>query len=220
MLNRGVDVNMQGSSSSSALMAASVRGNLDLVNLLLDRGANSNPPFDETHGSLLFHPARQGMSDAIKTLINRGSNIDAKSGILQAAAEMGHASVVQILIENGADVNATTEWYRMSKGGALQYASKGGHKHVVETLLKASANFNAQYKYGKYQNALHIAANYGNEGVVQMLLDAGAEVNHRCDDDYKSLALQAAGAWIQSASHERIAQLLRSRGAVLPSRPH
>ena len=55
--------------------------------------------------------------------------------ILNAASFGGHNSIVQMLLEKGADVNAQGGRY----GNALQAASKGGHDQMVQVLLEKGA---------------------------------------------------------------------------------
>ena len=90
---------------------------------------------------------------------------------LQAASFGGHEKVVQMLLDQGADVNAQGGEY----GNALQAASVKGHEKVVQMLLDQGADVNAQG--GNYGNALQAASVGGHEKVVQMLLDQGADVN-------------------------------------------
>ncbi|SLM40588.1 P-loop containing nucleoside triphosphate hydrolase, partial [Lasallia pustulata] len=88
----------------------------------------------------------------------------------------GVTELVQLLLKNGADVNAQGGIY----GNALQAASWGGHESVVQLLLKNGADVNAQG--GHFGNALPAAALQavyctGRESVVQLLLKNGADVN-------------------------------------------
>jgi ankyrin repeat protein len=51
----------------------------------------------------------------------------------------GHESLVRLLIEKNADINAQDELY----GTALQTASKAGHESLVRLLIEKGANINA-----------------------------------------------------------------------------
>lgn len=145
---------------------------------------------------------------------------------LQAASSRGHEKVVDILLNNGADVNTHGGPYdnalqaashyghknvvqkllaKGAKGGALQTASYNGQEKMVRMLLDLGADVNDQQ--GQYGNALRGASFKGNENIVQVLIDNGAEVN--ADGGHFSNALQAASY----NGHERVVHLLLSKGA-------
>jgi ankyrin repeat protein len=77
------------------------------------------------------------LSSCIHRMINLGANVNARGGkygsALQAASALGYFSIVELLLERGADVNTTP-------GGGystpLELAEAGGFQDIVE-LLKA-----------------------------------------------------------------------------------
>ncbi|KAK1076750.1 hypothetical protein LTR33_008676 [Friedmanniomyces endolithicus] len=122
------------------------------------------------------------------------------------ASRKGATQVVQLLLEQGADVNAQGRKH----GNALQAACCYGCTiELVQLLLDSGADVNAQG--GECGNALQAASTFGYEEVVQLLLDSGADVN--AQGGYCSNALQAAS----SNGHEEVVQLLRAHGARWPS---
>ncbi|KAJ7028092.1 ankyrin repeat domain-containing protein [Mycena alexandri] len=118
-----------------------------------------------------------------------------------AASVKGHGSVVQLLIEHGADVNV--------QGGAynspLQAASYNGHENIVQLLIEHGADVNAQG--GEYDGTLQAASYMGHETIVQLLIEHGADVNVQVAAH--NSALQAASL----AGHENIVQLFIEQGA-------
>jgi tetratricopeptide (TPR) repeat protein len=68
---------------------------------------------------------------------------------LQAASSGGHDKVVQMLLNEGAELNLQTIVY----DSALQAASSDGHERVTQMLLSRRAEIKAQR--GSYGNALH-----------------------------------------------------------------
>ena len=76
---------------------------------------------------------------------------------LWAASKEGHAKVVKLLLEKGADVNVKDT---TNDETALWIASKEGHEEVVKLLLAAKADVNVKAKDGK--TALGIAKHEGH----------------------------------------------------------
>ena len=123
---------------------------------------------------------------AIRILVNKGFDIDnvkiecdfgEYGNALQNAARRCQVEVVQLLLDEGADINAQGGRY----GNALQaamaatYALRDYYVEVVQLLLDKGADVNAQG--GQYGNALQAAAYSGKVEAFQLLLDKGADVN-------------------------------------------
>ncbi len=143
---------------------------------------------------------------------------------LYYAACIGVSEVVEKILQKSVDVNAHGRY-----GNALHAASVHGHEKVVGMLLIAGAKVNGdaleaasshEYDHEKYLqmlhnaeafhgNALHAASSHGHEKVVQMLLDAGVNINAR-GGRYNS-ALQAASV----GGHEKVVQMLLYAGAEI-----
>ncbi|KAL8740703.1 MAG: hypothetical protein Q9190_006623 [Brigantiaea leucoxantha] len=90
---------------------------------------------------------------------------------LQLASQLRLVHVIEVFLNEGADVNA--------KGGdhgtALIIASSRGHFQIVQLLLDNGANINAQG--GFHGNALCAASFTGEYEIVQLLLENRADVN-------------------------------------------
>jgi len=121
---------------------------------------------------------------------------DIYGNALQAASYNKHESVIQLLLANGADINAQGGGY----GNTLQAACAGGHESIVQLLLINGANINAQG--GIFGNALQAACAGGHESIVQLLLINRANIN--AQGGIFGNALQAACV----KGHESIVQLL------------
>lgn len=106
VISTGADVNAVG-----PLQMASSRGLHNVVRILLDEGADINA-VDEI-GTALMAAAQGGHNQAeqvVELLLDRGAHIDAVGGeygtALEAARRTGHESIVKLLLQRGADVNA------------------------------------------------------------------------------------------------------------------
>lgn len=86
------------------------------------------------------------------------------------AAQGGHTGVIEILLQNGADL--TVERYGMA---ALKLAVEERHAGVVDLLLRHGQDPNHPSSYP----ALTTAAEKGHVHVVRMLLEYGADIRIR-----------------------------------------
>jgi hypothetical protein len=95
LLNKGVDVNQRGGggvlNDGQALEFASSAGHLDIVRLLLDRGATIDATHGNTGWTALSGAAWKGHTDVAKLLIERGSDIDKAIYGLDQAVGTGRA---------------------------------------------------------------------------------------------------------------------------------
>ena len=87
------------------------------------------------------------------------------------AVQSGDMEAVRHLLAKGVDVNSQDDALR---GTALMYAAAKGAADTVSLLLEAGADIEIRNKHGR--NALMEAARGGNEHVVELLLNHGAEV--------------------------------------------
>ncbi|KAJ6520685.1 ankyrin repeat domain-containing protein, partial [Mycena vulgaris] len=191
-------------SKNEALYAASYSGHCQMVQLLIDKGADVTAQ-GARYGNVLQAASCQGHKLMVELLIDQGAEVNTQGGYygntLQAASYRGHESVVQLLINQGADVNTQGGPY----GNALQAASLNGNEFVVQLLIDKDADVNAQGGY--FGNALQAASLNGHELVVQLLIERGADVNAQ-GGEYGN-ALQAASLM----GRELVVQLLIDKGA-------
>ncbi|PCD38699.1 hypothetical protein AU210_007164 [Fusarium oxysporum f. sp. radicis-cucumerinum] len=165
----------------TAFQAASAGGHIQVVERLLEAGADVNAAATVSEGRTALQAASEGGHiQVVDRLLEAGANVNTAAAkyrgrtALQAASEGGYIQVVERLLEAGADVNAAAA---AKYGGrtALQAASAGGYIQVVERLLEAGADVNAAAaaKYGG-RTALQAASAGGYIQVVERLLEAGA----------------------------------------------
>jgi ankyrin repeat protein len=119
----------------TALMLAAAGGNLEMVKLLVERGAAINQP----GWNPLIYAAWRGRTEVAKYLLDKGAEIDAVSpnGIsaLMMAARDGHFETVKLLLWEVADPNIKSE----SGLTALAWALKAGNTKIADLLRQAGA---------------------------------------------------------------------------------
>ncbi|KAM7124689.1 ankyrin repeat domain-containing protein 29 isoform 1-T1 [Ciconia maguari] len=203
---------------ANAAFWAARKGNLALLQLLLNSGRVDVDCKDSLGTTALMVASYYGHIDCVRELVLQGAdiNLQRESGAtsLFFAAQQGHNDVVKFLFEFG----ASTEFKNKDGGTALLAACQYGHAKVVETLLKHGANIHDQLYDGA--SAIFLAAQGGYLDVIRLLLSSGAKVNQP-RQRIKSLAhrKQRTGStvffWIPQASHMNLQLALRREIASL-----
>jgi ankyrin repeat protein len=148
----------------------------------------------------LLTAAKQGDTNQVKDLLDRGADVNAKhkggQTALMYATFKGHTDTIKILLDRGADVNAK------HKGGqtALMYAVIKGHTDTIKILLDKGADVNAKDMYG--DTALMEATFKGHTDTIKILLDRGADVNAKDEDGY------TASMYAKERGYTEIVELL------------
>jgi ankyrin repeat protein len=121
----------------------------------------------------LMSLSRQGDVERVSFLLKVHAEVDAADAhgrtSLHWASLKGHASVVRLLLDRGADVGARTTPLGDTP---LHWASGWGHESVVRLLLDGGADVGARTT-GRL-TPLHWASIGGHESIVRMLCEAGA----------------------------------------------
>lgn len=92
---------------------------------------------------------------------------------LFTAASRGHDGIVEMLVQEGADVDGRV----IKDRNAVHVAALEGHAQTVDLLLRHGANHRIACK--RYGTPLAAAAERGHLEAVEVLLEAGANVNGR-----------------------------------------
>ncbi len=186
-----------------AIQWAAYRGHKEVVELLLANGAECT----------LLVAAAIGDLEKTRAILKENTELvfgkDAAGGTpLEYAAYWGHKEVAELLLANGANVNA-----RNNDGTTvLNTAAYQGHKEIVELLLANGADVRAKEGYAP----LDCAVSQGHKEVVKLLLDRGADVNANVRGkfqkaDYKFPLPPLISA--VSQGHREMAALLLANGA-------
>ena len=176
-------------SQTALLLAASTTGSLEIVKLLVAKGADPKAVGAAGRTGLTM-AANQNDSAMAEYFIEQGANLNAvdstdKSGhtALMAAAAQTNTAIVKALIRKGADVNlATTDSAGVKNGKlafkgrtALMMAAPYGSPELIRVLLDAHADVNARDVAGLTPLMFAVASENQDAKVVQMLLEAGAD---------------------------------------------
>lgn len=169
LLEQGVDANGQSTTGCTPLHVAAEVGDLELVNMLLKFGADVEL-LDDEGKSALWYAASGGFDDLVKLFLDKGLDLNQRV-VLMAAARGGHLSTARILVDRGANVNATAAGLEITT--ALGWASEQGHTEMVQLLLSNGISTTLEDN----QVSLRAAAMRGHAAIVGHLLDAGFDIN-------------------------------------------
>ncbi len=208
LLEQGADVNGDNCWHTPALVsAARCQQNLDVIRLLIERGANVNAK-DKDGNTALMMAVKNGYLDKIQLLIANGADVNARdnkgsSVLMQNAADTAplgfierNANFVQLLIESGADVNA------IDKDGktALMYAADrkemGPHILTIGTggislRRNIGVTYTGNFSFHSISKIINPEIENSAAYVIALLLDAGANVNAK-DLNGKTALMYAA----------------------------
>ncbi|CAI9637878.1 unnamed protein product [Alternaria burnsii] len=169
LVNKGADVNLR-TPESSPLFDACLKGDVDMVRLLLDKGAKVN---DVCSQWTPLHGAYRS-ADVTRLLLEAGASVDevvagSERSPLFLAAEWGQTDVVTVLVEHHADVNLP---YRpadvdtLSGFTPLLAALKAGHGDTARVLLEAGADTSI-----KPASGIHPVLYMGTTDLLRMVLE-------------------------------------------------
>ncbi|MBU1043375.1 MAG: ankyrin repeat domain-containing protein [Candidatus Omnitrophica bacterium] len=119
----------------------------------------------------------------------------------------GNKENVQLLLEQGADVNTTFD----NGDTALMFAVYKGQIEIVKLLLANSADVNAQ-SFDLGVTALHVAVRGNNLEIVKLLVEHNARINAVSSTGITPLMLAAENGWLD------IARFLIAKKALLNAR--
>lgn len=209
LLATGIDINYCND-ESSFLTYAVASGSVELVQMLLERGARVNADAVAPLGTPLNSAIWDGRRDIMQMLLDCGADVNLvdhhKRSPLSSAAVRGYQDIVQLLLDNyEVDINQSSPTCT-----SLCAAAIGGNMAILRTLIEHGAEVNqAAGIYGTALNAAALGEFGENPAVVQLLLDFGADVNQ--GDEYYGSVLNSALA----GSCAKIVTILKRHGAKL-----
>ena len=157
-------------------MLAAIRGHLQIVEWLLDHGADILA-LDSFGQDALFHASNYpGNATVIRLLLDRGSQVNRTVNgctALIEASSGGYQENVAALLQNHPDVNHVTDNYET----ALTFAIVNGTAAVVRQLIEAGANVN--WIDNGDCTPLIFAMSERDPEKVRALLQAGADPTYR-----------------------------------------
>jgi uncharacterized protein len=167
-IEAGAAINEEGQQGVTVLVVAAVRGNVELVRLLLEAGAE----FDETDFAAAIANSK-GNVQLVQSFLDHGADVnkapDSSPGHtpLMEAAETGDIEVGKLLLANGAEINMGDTF----GDPAVNVAAFNGQLEFAKMLIEMGADPNIR-GYGN-RTAVGQALVQGHDDIADFLLSVG-----------------------------------------------
>jgi ankyrin repeat protein len=209
--DRGL-LDLPGLRDRTPLMAAAGNGHVDLVGVLLERGADPRRRMDRGARALDW-AADEGHEAVVELLLTHDPGLLDLPGFggctaLMAAAARGHVELSRMLLARGADPAL-----REAEGTrALDWAAQNGHLDVVECLLAHRPELLDMPGLDE-RTALMAAAARGHVELLRRLLARGADPSLRKKEGTRALD------WAAQEGHQEVVSVLLAQQPELLDAP-
>ena len=213
ILEYNPDLNIIDYNCNNALVLSVKLHNKNIIKTLLRNGANVE--IDKSELSRAMHKRNpfnlnidhKSSEEQINNTLQVGRcNYMQMESPLQVAARQCSYKIAQILIEEGARVNAKN-YQGMNP---LMIATLEGCPETIKTLIKNGANLNDVDKRGN--TPLIMAAIYDDTYAIRILVDKGADITIRNNDNLNAIDV----AFSQSNDIASIHSLIKSGNLKMP----
>lgn len=180
LIEHNSDINVKNKDGKNMIMIACEKGNEEMFNILIENNADINEK-SSWGASALIYASEKGNINIMQYLIDNGIDVNGKADdngdtpLLWAVTGQNPYEASKLLIENGANVNATND-----SGVAPATILAASTPKVVKLLKDNGADLDT--KFLDYYPPIAIAAGAGNLEIVKALVENGADVNYYPND--------------------------------------
>ena len=182
-LKAGIDADTANDEGQTALMIASEKGYVNLLNKLAKLNKGSPNRIDKSGQTALMTAARNGRDQCVAALVENGADVDflvpsgeGAASALQAAVDAAdfneeYKGVITYLLQHGADAKTRNAAGR----SPLLFAAEHGRTDAARILVEKGADVNDRDLKGNFP--LLSAACKGYPWFVAFLAEKGADLN-------------------------------------------
>lgn len=192
-------INAPTKSGETPLISAITTGDAELVRLMLQRGANVEARCVDQITPLM-HAVNHGYLSILELLLNKGAQVDTTTAgwtVLHRAADMVNVPMVNLLLTKGADKEARSPKEFTPRKHPL--ARLGSDLDEYDEVDASDADVG--------WTALLRAASTGQEVMVRLLIENGADIEARSPNNGTPLICAAEG------NYETVVEFLLVNGA-------
>lgn len=158
--------------NKNKIIEAVINNNLCFIKKCIDNKINIDISNDRDD-SILILAIMNEYIDMIKLIINYISDINDNYNYdfmspLHLACEIGNIEIVQLLLENGADIDVLDNYFMTP----LHYASNRNHFKTIKLLIKHKAKINVFDDHDRLP--IHLTT---DQNITKYLLDKGSYIN-------------------------------------------
>jgi len=198
-LDEGADASVQfrlALGEITPIFLCASKGYKDIAEILIENGAAIERKMDFDGTICLHHAASNDQSEMCEFLISKGCSVNQRDKLgrtpLMDAAEIGSIKVIDILVQNNADVNAEDREHHTALSYCIDFVSKKEPKFFDSAVRLVNHRANPNYA-GKFTNRtlLHYAAAQGNLELVKQLIEDNQAYIKPIDDEGKTPLIYA-----------------------------
>ena len=182
------------------ILKAARNGDISVIKELFARGVNVNAC--DLLGNTSLHLASQyGHYDMVQLLLENGYEVDALNSYKETPLYLAfNKKIAQLLVTKGANLDARSE---LGGSTVIENAVSRGKKDIVEFLIAQGADIGL--KGTRATNLLHTASGSNQVEIAELLIDVGVDVSEQDSSGNTPLDV----AW-----SDEMKKLLRRHGAV------
>lgn len=222
LLDAKCNVNVKDIRGNLPIHHAAMKGHADIIQTLINNGSEINTQ-DKNGWTALHCAAYWNYPEAVHVLLKNNAEVhlqnkDERTALHETARspeqnDQKLGEIAQMLIQAGCDINAKSSDLGEADFTGLMFASYHNHPEVSSAFIEAGCDINA--KGTNLWTALHWAADRGNEEMVYLLLESGADptikglrgelaADRAQSPDVKDVLMNAINMWEELAELNKV----------------